>query len=136
MLFSAALLVFHLSIILPTQSNPDSDSNRLSQLQTTESHLMAKATTVLERFTNNPFSIDLSVELDHTKTHTKRYQPGPQTSGTWYESRDDQPRVRLIKCCVTIQGERDIDTDHLFRCLSYSIGLDLSRGDLLKIVTL
>lgn len=137
MLLSAILLALHLSIILPTTTlDRDSNPTELSQLQATESHLKAKATLVLERFTDQPFTVDLHVELDQPRTLTTLYQPGPGDEGTWQESLDYRPSVRQVMCCVTLRSEADLDVDHLFRCLSYNLGIDLSRGDLLKIVTL
>ena len=46
----------------------------------------------------------------------------------------DNPQVRHIKVCVTLSKDDNIDKDELFRALSYSLGIDLARGDMLRLV--
>ena len=55
-------------------------------------------------------------------------------TGTWTESTDVRPKIKTIRCCVTLPKGEDIDHDHLYRCLSYALGMNLERGDLLQIV--
>jgi hypothetical protein len=57
-----------------------------------------------------------------------------EMTGTWSESTDVRPKIELIRCCVTLTGNETIDHDHLYRRLSYALGIDLERGDLLQIV--
>lgn len=102
------------------------------EVATLESRLAEKAKSVLSRVTEQPSSVDISVEFDYTETTTTTY-----ASGTVQSQTSRRPRIARILCCVTIEKQDpNLDTDYLYRCLSYSMGLDLSRGDLLKIVTL
>ena len=57
-----------------------------------------------------------------------------ELTGTWTESTDVRPRIKQIRCCVTLPKGEDIDQDHLYRCLAASMGISLERGDLLQIV--
>ncbi len=124
-------LALNLSNIEPTTPNHNAKNNQIKQLQSIEKHLEGKATDVLLRVTNQPFSVDLNVTLDHTRTRTRRF-----SAASWHESVDDQPRIKAIVCCVTLESHQGLDTDRLYNQLTYSLGLDLSRGDLLKIITL
>lgn len=56
-----------------------------------------------------------------------------ELTGTWEESQEVRPRIKALKCCVTLTNDPSINSDELYRSLSYGLGIDLSRGDLLKI---
>lgn len=58
-----------------------------------------------------------------------------ELTGVWKDTVDDHPRISKIECCVTIFKADEVDEDHLYRCLSASLGIDLRRGDVLKIVS-
>jgi hypothetical protein len=140
---------------------PQSDVSYLSDM---ESHLKSKAAEVLDRVGCQDFTVDLSLQLDTAQTTTTTYLPGEkilvadqekletheavtensyknctrsqkwELTGTWTESTDVRPKIQSIRCCVTIAADQNIDHDHLYRCLSYALGIDLERGDILQIV--
>ena len=126
------------SILTPLQSKDP----RLADVIAYEDLLSQKAEQVLKRFGADSYAIDLSVVLDHTTITTTTFDPGnrPQklapSQETWQEEVSTSPRVRHIKVCVTIPKQDEIDQDQLFRSLSYSLGIDLSRGDMLRLVFL
>lgn len=57
-----------------------------------------------------------------------------ELTGTWTESTDVRPRIKQIRCCITLPQGENIDHDHLFQCLSAALGVNLERGDILKLV--
>lgn len=147
---------------IPPTSPTVTASSDIEYLAELENHLQAKAAQVVERFTSEDYTIDLCLELDTVQTTTTSYQPGEkilvqsqekretldndkgyencvssqkwELTGTWTESADVRPRIAAIRCCVTLARGQSIDHDHLYQRLSYALGLDLERGDLLKIV--
>lgn len=135
--FHAALLVFTViaalnsSSIQQTTTNHNANQDPLTRQRYLEQHLSAKANDVVQGITDSSFTIDLSVELEDGRTTYTDLVSGQ------YESRTDYtPTVRSIRCCVTIEArDPKLDTDHLYRRLAYALGLDLARGDLLKLVT-
>jgi hypothetical protein len=136
---------------------PQSDVDYLTDM---ERHLKGKACEVIAEFPCQDYSLDLSLELDTKATTTTTYQPGEkilvankvkrestntdyqynvcdqkwELTGTWTESTDVRPKIRSIRCCLTVSGKEGLDTDHLYRRLTYALGLDLDRGDMLQIV--
>lgn len=138
-----------------TASNP-SPATDLDYLEGMEDHLRAKALKVLTRFSSSEScTVDLNLELDAAQMTTTTYQPGTRVllgrqekregenyilsenwepTGTWTESTDARPRIKSMRVCVTLPQGGEIDHDHLYRCLSYELGIDLHRGDLLQIV--
>jgi hypothetical protein len=169
--FGPALLVASLVLLsltprlldCPSTSPPASASRSdVSYLSEMEHHLQAKACQVVQRFSSQPYTVDLSLQLDTVATTTTTYLPGEkilvqsqekretqncdqyensvnsqrwELTGTWTESVDVRPRTAAIHCLVSLtSGGEAIDQDHLYQCLSYALGLDLERGDRLKIV--
>lgn len=131
---------------------PSTNLNYLSEM---ENHLKSKAKPIVEEFVKGDYSVDLSLVLETAQTTTTTYIPGDkilvaehertengatvreqkwELTGTWMESSQVHPHVRQIRCCVTLPKGTEIDHDHLYRRLSYELGIDLSRGDLLQIV--
>ena len=154
-------------------------STPISWVEQNESRLQAKANQVVGRFTDQEFSVDISVVMDHSRIETSSYVPGDvpkiltaqqemtdqykeqaksrhdqdskkkqesmskhkrsqnwELTGTWQDSVNEHPRISRIQCCVSISKDQDLNEDHLFRCLSTSLGIDLSRGDVLRIVAI
>ncbi len=132
----------------------------LAYLEAMESHLRDKALKVLTRFTSEACTVDLNLELDPAAVSTTSYEPGDrvlvafqekqegsditnyknnvrsenwQLTGVWRESTDVRPRIKSMRVCVTMPRGVTIDNDHLYRCLSYELGIDLHRGDLLQL---
>ena len=138
-----ALIGLQTSLLLfPTQTPLQSKDPRLADVIAYEDLLSQKAELVLKRFGADSYAIDLSVVLDHTTITITTFDPGsgsqklPATQEKWQEEVSTSPRVRHIKVCVTIPKQEQIDQDQLFRSLSYSLGIDLSRGDMLRLVFL
>lgn len=138
-----ALIGYQTSFLLDPQTNPiQTDDPRLADVVAYEKLLSQKADLVLERFGATNYTIDLSVDLDHATVTTTTYDPGGQnvearpTAESWQEEVSTSPQVRSMKVCVTLSKSDDIDQDQLFRSLSYTLGIDLSRGDMLRIVLL
>jgi hypothetical protein len=120
-----------------------------------EAHLTAKAEDVMARFSSESYSVDLNLELDTTQTTVTTYLPGErvlvssqdkteseqvvrsenwQLTGTWNETIDVRPKIQKLRCCVSFPAGQNIDHDQLYRCLSYALGVNLERGDLLQLV--
>ena len=122
--------------IKPVQTNDP----RLADIVAYENLLQQKAEAVLERFGATSHSVDLSVSLDHITITTTTFDPtnsdpnDENAAGTWQEETTTSPRIRTIKVCVTLESGQIEDQDQLFRSLSYTLGIDLSRGDLLRLV--
>ena len=147
--FYVALFGYQMSQLV-TPELPD--ETRLSDVASYESFLTQKAETVLSRFDADVRSIDLSVSIDHNTVTVTTYDPGhsvqecreighqparcDQLQQTLKKEVSDSPRVGQIKVCVTLNKTDDINKDELFRALSYALGINLSRGDLLRLVFL
>lgn len=127
-LLMASLVLYSLTSGFPDRTRFDQPLNDVDYLNTMEVHYQQKAAKVLDRFTDQSYTVDLNLELDAARTTTTTDQ-----TGTWVESTDLSPRIKTIRCCVTLAANTEVDKDHLFRCLAYSLGVDLSRGDLLQI---
>lgn len=115
----------------PPTPTVHSDDPRLASIVAYEDLLRQKAECVLHRFNTSSHSVDLSVTLDHTTITTTTSK-----NGCSEEEVRDNPQVEHIKVCVTLSKDDDIDKDELFRALSYSLGIDLARGDMLRLVFL
>ena len=116
-------------ITTPPTPTVHSDDPRLANIVAYEDLLRQKAECVLHRFDTSSHSIDLSVAIDHTTITTTT----SHAASSEKEVRDN-PQVRHIKVCVTLSKDDNIDKDELFRALSYSLGIDLARGDMLRLV--
>jgi hypothetical protein len=148
-----ALFGYQMSLLITPPAPPiHSADPRLADVVAYENLLQQKAESVLHRFDTSSHTIDLSVCLDHTTITTTTFDPGHSMQGCADRGHDpldcdelseskteevsDAPRVRKIKVCVTLSKSDNIDKDRLFRALSYSLGIDLSRGDMLRLVYL
>jgi hypothetical protein len=154
-----ALIAHQASQIISRETAPiQTEDPRLADVVAYEDLLKQKTEQVLKRFDAGQHTIDLSVSLDHTTIRTTTFDPGDnQTttsetiaglrsrdlrndinndSGTWQEEISTSPRLRSIKVCITLSQEDKIDEDQLFRSLSYALGIDLKRGDMLRIVVI
>lgn len=157
----ASLVFNYLTSGIPDRTRFDQLHDDVDYLAVMETHYQHKAAKVLDRFTDQPYNVDLHLEFDTARTTTTTYQPGEkiliasdekcetmdqtqnynysvhgqkwEVTGTWVESTDIRPKLKSIRCCVTLASGTEIDRDHLFRCLAYSLGIDLSRGDQLQI---
>ncbi len=149
--------------VAPSTVAPTINSD-IAYLDSLESHLEAKALSILERYVSDPAFVDLNIELESTAVTTTTYVPGDkilvediqkkeavdkpasdggcvnkarsqkwELTGTWEESNEVRPRIKTLKCCVTLTNNPHINADDLFRSLSYGLGIDLARGDILKI---
>lgn len=107
-----------------------------------EDLLRQKADHVLQRFNTSHHTVDLCVSLERNTVTTTTFTPGHSIPGDrdtrefWTEQVNDSPRIRNIKVCVTLSKGDNIDQDELFRALSYSLGIELARGDMLRLVFL
>lgn len=156
-LLMGSLVVFNPLFPSNERSTTTTTPAEIVYLSEMESHLKSKAGPVIERFTSGDYTVDLNVELVSTHTVTTTYLPGDkilvadqeehdgshrvrqqkwELTGTWIESSDARPSIKQLRCCVTLSKPEagDLDVDHLYRCLSYELGVDLRRGDLLQIV--
>jgi len=156
-----SLIAYQLSLSISPRTAPiQTDDPRLADVVAYEELLKQKAEQVLQRFGASEYTVDLSVVLDHTTITTTTYEPqecavptseliaeiptenstfrdlNEEDHGTWQEEVSTSPRIRSIKICVTLDQDDDIDEDQLFRSLSYTLGIDLKRGDMLRIVVL
>ena len=148
-----ALFGYQMSqLINPPAPSVHSDDPRLADVVAYENLLLQKAERVLHRFDTSSHTVDLSVSLDHTTITTTTFDPGHSVQGcadrghdpsdcqkleeSWKKEVTDAPRVSNLKVCVTLSKADDIDKDELFRALSYNLGIDLSRGDMLRLVFL
>lgn len=127
-LLMASLVLYSLTFGCFDRTRFDQPLNDVDYLNVMEAHYQKKAAKVLDRFTDKPYTVDLNLELDPAQTTTTTHQ-----AGTWVKSTVLGPEVKSIRCCVTLAAGTVVDNDHLFRCLAYSLGIDLSRGDLLQI---
>lgn len=134
-LFFLSLVGYQASLVLNPSTVPvQCKDPRLAEIVAYEDLLRQKADQVLRRFGSDDHTVDLSVTLDHATITTTTFDPGARHE-TWQEEVIDTPRLRGIKMCVTLeQGRTNIDHDQLYRSLSYALGIDLARGDLLRIV--
>ncbi len=146
LLMMVSLVFNYLTSGIPDRTRFDQLHDDVDYLAVMETHYQHKAAKVLDRFTDQPYNVDLHLEFDTARTTTTTYQPGEKIliasdekcetmdqTGTWVESTDVRPKLKSIRCCVTLASGTEIDRDHLFRCLAYSLGIDLSRGDQLQI---
>ena len=136
LLMMASLVFNYLTSGIPDRTRFDQPHNDVDYYAVMENHYQHKAAKVLDRFTDQPYAVDLHLEFDAAHTTTTTYQPAEKTqfvANTWTESTNIRPKVKTIRCCVTLATGTEIDRDHLFRCLAYSLGIDLSRGDQLQI---
>lgn len=154
-----ALFALQLSrLIEPTAPVLKTDDPRLADTVAYEDLLYQKAKQVLDRYGATQYSIDLSVTLDHTTVTTTTFDPGtscsattgellegykrhPQATpnssgGTWQEEVNTSPRVRTIKVCVAHNLKGSTNQQELQRSLSYALGIDTTRGDILRVVSL
>ena len=122
--------------IEPVQTNDP----RLADVVAYENLLQQKAEAALNKFGASSHTVDLSVSLDHITTTTTTFDPtntdesNGTVAGTWQEETTTSPKINRIMVCVTLDSDRIEDQDQLFRSLSYTLGIDLSRGDLLRLV--
>jgi len=149
------IALFHYQLaqhVNPPDPSVHTDDPRLSDVVSFENLLYQKAERVLDRFDTSSHTVDLSVSLDHTTITTTTFDPGHSMRGCADRGHDplncdeleerrteevsDNPRVQQIRVCVTLSKDDNIDKDELFRALSYSLGIDLSRGDVLRLVFL
>lgn len=152
LLMMASLVFNTLTSGIPDRTRFDQPHDDVSYLAVMETHYQQKAAKVLDRFTDQPYSVDLNLEFETARTTTTTYRSGetahsevmelprhnssPQrvsTTGAWVESTDVRPKLKTIRACVTLATGTEVDRDHLFRCLAYSLGIDLARGDQLQI---
>jgi hypothetical protein len=139
-----ALVAYQTSLLLQPPIAPiRTDDSRLADVVAYEDLLCQKADRVLTRFGADTYTVDLSVTLDHAIVTTTTFDPGEPScsedgnaNGVWREEVCNEPRISRLKVCVTIPKEENLDQDQLFRSLSYTLGVDLSRGDLLRIVSI
>lgn len=141
----------------PTLDPLGAQLHLVDHLERLETHYKEKAESVVRRFTDQPYSIDLSLELDTSYISTTTFLPGNsvlvaseekhettdqgkeynntvrsqewKASGTWTESSNATPRVKKISCYVRVPLAAGIDEDHLFMSLRYALGIDRSRED-------
>ncbi len=127
-LLMASLVLYSLTSGIPDRTRYNQPLTDVEYLDIMETHYQQKAAKVLDRFTDQPFTVDLNLELS-----TARKTTTTDLRGDLVESTDFRPKIQTIRCCVTLERDTEIDKDHLFRCLAYSLGVDLSRGDQLQI---
>ena len=127
-LLMASLVLYSLASGMSDRTRFDQPLGDIEYLDLMETHYQQKAAKVLDRFTDQPYTIDLHLELSTARTTTTT-----DLRGDLVESTDFRPKIQTIRCCVTLERDTEVDRDHLFRCLSYALGVDLSRGDQLQI---
>lgn len=153
-----SLFAIQIAQVVEPDDSIQTHDPRLADVVAYEDLLSKKATQVLDRSRASTYSVDLCVVLDHTTITTTTFDPGHndrnstsqalkalraedcrsatvnQEGGVWQEEVSNSPRVRKIKVCITIDKNDDLDQDQLFRSLSYALGIDLARGDVLKLI--
>lgn len=151
------LFAYQLSLVLdPQRPTLQTDDPRLAATVAYEDLLRQKAALVLKRFGAGQHAIDLSVSLDHLTITTTTFDPGDsrpettgellkksrenprtmsiETGGTWQEEVDNTPQVRSIR--VRVAHDLNLDTlqqENLRRSLSFALGIDTERGDVLTV---
>ena len=152
-----ALFALQISQVLNPDNSIQTDDPRLADVVAYEDLLSQKAVQVLDRFGASNYSVDLSVVLDHTTVTTTTFDPGnnqhstsqalkslraedsrgasvDKDGGVWQEEVSNSPRIRNIKVYISVDKNSQLDQDQLFRSLSYALGIDLARGDVLRLV--
>lgn len=137
-------------------------TNDISYLKQLELHLNAKARGVLYSAcakSSTDWNVDLSLELSTAQTTVTSYEPGPTVitaqqlkkdfsndrkndicstsyalTGNWTETSNVRPEIKRIRCLITLPKNCDLDHDLLYKRLTYALGLDLARGDVLQII--
>lgn len=152
-----ALFALQISTLIdPRPPALQTDDPRLADVVSYEDLLHQKAKQVLSRYGATDYSVDLSVSLDHTTITTTTFDPGtgsastrelmathqssdhknpkPESGETWQEEVSTSPRIRHIKVCIVLGADQKLDHDQLYRSLSYTLGIDLERGDQLWLI--
>lgn len=131
-----ALFAYQTSqLITPENTQLQTNDPRLADVVAYESLLSQKAQMVMDRADASSYTIDLSVELDHTRVTTTTFDPSDEheNGGVWKEEVTTSPRVRCIKVIVTLTVEDELNKDQLFQNLTGALGLKPERGDTLRL---